>query len=87
MIQFVNANMLDVHFLFFFFLHASTHKNGTCVKKIWHIMLLHDYVVDEVFGSWVHLGVLKTLFTKLTFGNLLSFLLRCGTRPYEMGTQ
>ena len=25
--------------------------------------------------------------TKWRYGNLLSFLLRCGTRPYERGTQ
>ena len=36
---------------------------------------------------FVHLSIVFWLYMTLQYGNLLSFLLRCGTRPYERGTQ
>ena len=38
---------------------------------------------SEKNGAWKKLSLIASV----GHGNLLSFLLRCGTRPYERGTQ
>ena len=51
--------------------------NIICIQNVYHLVLIF-LQETSIFKGVTRIG---------RSGNLLSFLLRCGTRPYERGTQ
>ena len=50
-------------------------------------LFVSDIITSKIIYIYIYIYIERERESVCVCGNLLSFLLRCGTRPYEWGTQ